>query len=105
MTTTEAKWTKRVSAWRASDQTAEEYSRGRGFAAGTLRWWSSRLRRVPREVRLARVVARPSIVASAARVILVEVADARVHVPSDAAREHVLVVLDALEARVRGSAH
>lgn len=103
MTTTEAMWIKRVSTWRASGQTAEEYSRGRGFAAGTLRWWSSRLGRVPSEVPLVRVVARPTD-ASAARAIIVEVAAARVHVPSGVGREDLVAVLDALEARVRGGA-
>jgi hypothetical protein len=56
----------------------------------------------PRAVPLARIVARPSADASAARAIVVEVASTRVHVPSGATRDDLIVVLDALEARVRG---
>jgi hypothetical protein len=106
MTRTEAAWSKRVEAWRASGLTAEEYSAGRGFAAGTLRWWSSRLgraRRVSAPVALARVVTRPSVEVIR-RTLVVEVAGARVHVPSGVAREDVAAVLDALEARVRAGA-
>ncbi len=43
MTATESKWTERVAEWKASGRSAPEYSRGRGFAASTLLWWSSRL--------------------------------------------------------------
>jgi ABC-type amino acid transport substrate-binding protein len=64
MTATESKWAERVRRWKASGQTADEYAPGLGFAAGTLRWWSSRLGRrastpaagSPR-VRMLRVVA------------------------------------------------
>ncbi len=45
MTETEAKWDERVRAWRSSGQPAEDYAEGRGFAASTLRWWSSRFSR------------------------------------------------------------
>lgn len=38
-------WAKRVEAWRASGLTAVQYSAGRGYAPGTLRWWASRLDR------------------------------------------------------------
>ena len=34
-----------MQAWRSSGQSADDYARGRGFAAATLRWWSSRLGR------------------------------------------------------------
>ena len=63
-TTTET-WIERVSAWRASGERAEAFSRRAGYAASTLRWWASKLKRdlaaapvptpVP-EVRLARVI-------------------------------------------------
>jgi hypothetical protein len=63
-TTTET-WLERVSAWRASGERAEAFSRRGGYAASTLRWWASKLKRdlasapamvaVP-EVRLARVI-------------------------------------------------
>ncbi len=62
MTATESKWAERVCEWRASGEPAEDYARGRGFEASTLRWWSSRLQRgvvtsSPRtpSVRMARV--------------------------------------------------
>ncbi len=67
MTATELKWAERVREWKASGELAEDYARGRGFTASTLRWWSSRVRRgvmtaetsrSPRaaSVRMARVV-------------------------------------------------
>jgi hypothetical protein len=40
---TEQAWRERVQAWRASGQTAVQFVEGRGFAAATLKWWSSRL--------------------------------------------------------------
>ena len=52
-------WQSRVAEWRASGKTAEEFSTGQGYTAGTLRWWASRLRRDARSgrptIRLARV--------------------------------------------------
>ena len=64
-TTTEV-WTHRVDAWRASGERAEAFSRHEGYAASTLRWWASKLKRdlaapapaptAMREVRLARVI-------------------------------------------------
>lgn len=63
-TTTEI-WVERVAAWRASGERAETFSRREGYAASTLRWWASRLKRdmapppapAPSpEVRLARVI-------------------------------------------------
>lgn len=60
MTETEKAWLERVREWRASGLSAPEFARERGFAAATLRWWSSRLVRVARverqTVRMARVV-------------------------------------------------
>ncbi len=38
-------WAERVRAWRESGQTAAAFSAGRGFAAGTLKIWASRLHR------------------------------------------------------------
>src|SRR5262245_25301731 len=37
-------WKKRVVSWRASEKTAKTFSTGREWSAGTLLWWSSRLR-------------------------------------------------------------
>jgi hypothetical protein len=36
--TKEALWRERVGDWRKSGESADKYSEGRGFAAGTLRW-------------------------------------------------------------------
>jgi len=44
--TTEAKWSARVKAWRASGKTAAELCEGREYTANSLRYWSSRLRKV-----------------------------------------------------------
>lgn len=67
---TSAEWAKRVSAWRASGQTAEEFADRRGWNGATLTWWASTLKRrgVSTEegssvaLHFARVVARPSTV-------------------------------------------
>ena len=57
-----AEWAKRVSAWRASGQTAEVFAERRGWNGGTLTWWASTLKRRGAEtsgarVQFARVVA------------------------------------------------
>ena len=78
--TTEQRWLERIRAWRASGLTADEFAAGRDFAAGTLRWWSSRLGRIetPRFVRVVpRAAARP--VAEAPE-ITIEVGAARIRV-------------------------
>jgi hypothetical protein len=91
MSDTKATWRSRVAAWRASGKTAEEFSAGQGFAAGTLRWWSSRLGRdgTPAPgpssgIRLARVVrsSEPATVVSprAGGSIIIELHDARLRV-------------------------
>jgi len=41
------RWSKRVEAWRASGETAEEFSGHEGYGANTLRWWASKLKREP----------------------------------------------------------
>jgi hypothetical protein len=86
--------------------TAAEFSDGRGFAASTLCWWSSRLRRMrkPPQIPLARLVTRPRTSAERAAPIVVELAGARVLVPSGATRENLDVVLDAVDPRRGGGA-
>jgi hypothetical protein len=61
MSDTKEIWKKRVASWRASGETAEKYSAGRGWSAGTLLWWSSKLGREapPPAVRLAQLVRSP----------------------------------------------
>jgi hypothetical protein len=82
MTTTQAKWGARVSAWRSSGQTAPVFCKGKDFSPGGLRYWSSRLGRgeVVREVRMARVVRAVQAVESVMSPIVVEVGGARVAV-------------------------
>ena len=41
---TRTEWAKQVKAWRTSGLTAKAYAQREGLNAGTLRWWSSRLR-------------------------------------------------------------
>jgi hypothetical protein len=62
MSDKKAMWQARMAEWRASGKTAEEFSTDQDFAAGTLLWWSSRLRRDTRtrsatpRIRVARMV-------------------------------------------------
>jgi hypothetical protein len=80
-TATAVVWQERVAEWRASGETAEEFARGRGYAATTLRWWSSRLRRetlVPPG--FVRLVPRAALPAEPASALVVEVGDARIRV-------------------------
>ncbi len=104
MSDTATKWRQRVAGWRASGETAEIYSTGRGFTAGTLRWWASRLRRkdtiAGQVVRLAQVVrTAPRQQDEAPRgAIVIELLDARVRitVASDTDREMLAMVLELL---------
>jgi hypothetical protein len=102
MSDTSVRWAKRVEEWRASGELAEEFSRREGYAASTLRWWASKLKREP-EVRLARVV-RTAPVASADSadgrpgMIVIEAmrAGARIAIESGADRATLAMVLDLL---------
>jgi hypothetical protein len=108
-TTTEA-WLQRVAAWRASGERAETFSRRAGYAASTLRWWASKLKRdlaaapavaaVP-EVRLARVIrSQPAsaITSGASGEITLEVVQLgiRIAVEAGADRATLAMVLDVL---------
>lgn len=112
-TTTEV-WTERVGAWRASGERAETFSRREGYAASTLRWWASKLKRdlappepttspaMSREVRLARVIrAAPqasSVPSPHGHTITLEVVHAgvRIGVEAGADRATLTMVLDVL---------
>ena len=107
MSDTKAIWRSRVAAWRASGETAEEFSAGQGFAVGTLRWWSSRLGRegAPASVassgiRLAKVMRSTEPAAAVAprgrSAIIIEMHDARVRVLVEAGvdRETLSTVLE-----------
>jgi hypothetical protein len=106
MSDTKEIWKKRVASWRASGETAEKYSAGRGWSAGTLLWWSSRLGREgpPLPVRVAQLVRSPvqRDRVEPAGAIVVELLDARVRVTIDpgADRETVEVVLKLLGSEV-----
>jgi len=87
MSDTVETWKKRVASWRASGETAEEFSEGRPWSPKTLRWWASRL-------------GRPEA-AAAPPVPVVRVAQV---VRSSAAADHEQrgsIVVDALDARLR----
>lgn len=110
-TTTET-WARRVEAWRASGKRAEDFSRHEGYAASTLRWWSSKLKHelppAP-EVRLARVVRTPTrlpapipSVTSPAAAIAIDVTatGARIAVGRGADRETLAMVIEVIRAEV-----
>lgn len=104
MSDTVETWKKRVASWRASGQTAEEFSEGRPWSPKTLRWWSSRLGRktaapaVP-VVRVAQLV-RASLPVERERggSIVVEALDARLRITIEAGadRDTVSAVLGVL---------
>jgi|SRR5580693_320291 hypothetical protein len=103
MTETETKWDARVEAWRTSGQSAPVFCKGKGFSPGGLRYWASRLGKGARgalgnEVRLARVVRGPRVVAEETP-ILIEVGVARVGVRRGFAPEALRAVLEVLGGR------
>lgn len=95
-------WKKRVASWRASGQTAEAFSEGRGWSPKTLRWWSSQLGREaakgPPVIRVAQLVRSSSAERGA---VVIEILDARVRitVEAGAAPETVSAVLSSLVPR------
>ena len=103
-------WVQRVTAWRASGERAETFSRRDGYAASTLRWWASKLKRelaapaapaAPAEVRIARVVRTPPTeMPRGARghelVLDVLHAGVRISIAAGADRETLVMVLDVL---------
>jgi hypothetical protein len=99
-------WKKRVTSWRASGETAKRYSAARGWSAGTLLWWSSRLRREagPPTVRMAQLVrsSAPHDRRAPDGAITVELLDARVRITigGSADRDAVTAVL-ALLSKVK----
>jgi hypothetical protein len=109
MSDTVETWKKRVASWRASGQTAEEFSEGRPWSPRTLLWWSSRLGRessssAPPVVRIAQLV-RSSAPLEPERggSIVVEALDARLRITIEvgAERDIVAAVLGVLVAEAR----
>jgi hypothetical protein len=104
MSDTAAIWRKRVSSWRASGETADAFAARNGFAANTLRWWSSRLGREAAPapvVRLAQFVRSPTSERVTRSSIVIELleARARITVDADADRGMLADVIDLLLAR------
>ena len=102
-----ATWKKRVAAWRASGQTAAEYSKQHGLTLSALQRWSHRLRREASEaapagpVRLARVervatVSTEPVAAATVPGIVIEVGGVRVRVERGIDAATVATVLAAL---------
>jgi hypothetical protein len=112
--TTSERWAERVDAWRASGERAEAFSRHEGYAASTLRWWASKLKRelaapaittkpTTPEVRLARVIRTESAGAASAlpprsHTITLELLQGgvRIGVEAGADRATLAMVLDVL---------
>jgi hypothetical protein len=109
MSDTVETWKKRVASWRASGQTAEEFSKGRPWSLSTLRWWSSRLGREASSgaapvVRVAQLVrSRASPPRERGGSIVVELLDARLRITieRDADRDTVAAVLGVLAPEAR----
>ncbi len=100
-------WVERVTAWRASGEQAESFSRRGGFAANTLRWWASKLKREmalaasPESVQLARIVRTPAPVTEPREPVVLEVVAAGVRIvvaPGVDART-LAMVLDVVRGR------
>ena len=104
---TATKWRKRVARWRAGGETAAEFSARHGFAASTLRWWSSRLGReagvrgATPTVRIAQLVRVPDAVTWRPNAVVIELLDAsaRITVETGVDRETLATVLAAIDAR------
>ncbi len=89
-------WAKRITAWRASGQTAAAFAAGRGFAGSTLRWWASHLGR-RRGAALVRVV--PAVAVPRDAAIELEIGGVRVVVRAGFDRVLLREVLDVLRER------
>ena len=94
-----ATWARRVAKWQASGRTAGEFAEGREFAASTLRWWSSELRR-RKAGAFVRVVTAP-IAAERDAALELEVGDVRVLVRPAFDRALLADVLAVLRAGAR----
>jgi hypothetical protein len=112
MSDTIKKWRDHVTRWRASGETAEVFSKRHGLVVGTLRYWSSRLRRIPvegdqlkpPELRIARLVrtSAPHVLA-AGTTIAIELEDVEARLVVDAAidRDVLAMVIDVVVGRRR----
>ncbi len=102
-------WTERVRAWRASGESANEFCRGAGYAANTLRWWSSKLKKessanlASSEIRLAKVVRTGSPKEAAGSAIVIEIprSGIRIGIERGVDRATLAIVLDTLGVGVQ----
>ena len=78
---TEDLWRGRVVAWQRSGLTVDTFCADKPFAASTLRWWSSRLRRAPAPAFLE-FRPRTAALATPPAELVVEVGSARIRVTS-----------------------
>jgi hypothetical protein len=108
MASTTSRWQKRVARWRASGETAEAFSAREGFAANTLRWWSSKLARekAAGSVELVQVVRVPSAPAArpAGGGVVVELAEARARIVIEPGVDAVTLKTVLAVLGVRGAA-
>jgi hypothetical protein len=81
-------WTATVADWERSGLTAARYSADRGVHESTLRWWRTRLRRLPSpqspSLALLRVEVPSSMIEPATLTALVGAAELRIAVGTDA---------------------
>src|ERR1700733_2497995 len=112
MSDTIKKWRGHVDRWRASGETAEAFSKHHGLVVGTLRYWSSRLRRLaveddrPKqpELRIARLVrASAPRMPPASTSIEIELQDVKARITVDPAidRDVLAMVSDVIVDRRR----
>jgi hypothetical protein len=104
-------WLERVAAWRESGEPAERFSRRGGYAASTLRWWASKLKRemaappaAAPVVQLARVVRTPRARgsdSSMTRAIVLELVDVSIAVEPGADAMTLAMVLDVVRGASR----
>jgi hypothetical protein len=101
MAGTQEQWVERIEAWRASGASAAKFCEDRGYAASSLRYWSSRLKRERPSgaMRLARVEVVPATATAAAAQtaeIIVELRGARILVPASVDASALRTVIEAL---------
>ncbi len=97
-------WSKRVAAWRASGETAAEFSARKGLVTNTLRHWSWRLRRetvAAPVVRMAQLVRSPAVTEQGRSPIVIEIiaAHVRITVQAGVDRETLATVVAVVDAR------
>ena len=109
MADTTSRWQKRVARWRASGETAEVFSAREGFAASTLRWWSSKLAREKAApaavgmVQLIRVPAAP-LSRSSSGAVVIDLVESRARITVEAGVDGATLKAVLAAFGVRGAA-